>query len=187
MTLEYRKRLKRFNEPNHAHVLTFSCYRRYPLLLKDRTRRWLVEALDQARSKHNYAILAYVIMPEHAHVLVYPRKEQYDIADFLKSVKQSVSRKAKGYLLSNSPTWLQMLSVNTRRGRVFRFWQAGAGYDRNIRTTELLRKEIEYICNNPVRRRLACQPTEWTWSSASFNLEGKQGVLSIDTLGKPPH
>ena len=42
-----RKRRESSNEPGQAHELTFSCYRRMPLLSKDRTRQWLVDALDE--------------------------------------------------------------------------------------------------------------------------------------------
>ena len=97
-----RKLLRRFNLPGHAHELTFSCYRRIPLLSKDRSRQWFLEAVDAARRKHNFALWSYVVMPEHAHVLVFPKSDQYDISEFLKSVKQSVARRATIYLRSNA-------------------------------------------------------------------------------------
>ena len=61
-----RKTCKRYDIPGDAHALTFSCFHGQPFLSKDRTRTWLVEALDRARSKHSFHIWAYVIMPEHA-------------------------------------------------------------------------------------------------------------------------
>jgi len=36
--LRRRKRVRHFDEAGHAHFLTFSCYRRMPLLCKDRSR-----------------------------------------------------------------------------------------------------------------------------------------------------
>ena len=48
-----RKLLKTFNAPGHAHELTFSCFKRLPLLAKDRTRQWFVNALDRARRLHD--------------------------------------------------------------------------------------------------------------------------------------
>lgn len=38
-----------------------------PLLSRDRTRQWLVKALDTARGQRGLKFWAYVIMPEHAH------------------------------------------------------------------------------------------------------------------------
>ena len=42
------KRVKSYNTPGHAHELTFSCFRRLPLLNRDRTRQWLLDAIEQA-------------------------------------------------------------------------------------------------------------------------------------------
>jgi len=68
----------------------FSCFRRQPFLSKDRSRMWFVEALNRARETHRFHIWAYVIMPEHAHLLVWPTELVYDISDVLNSIKQSV-------------------------------------------------------------------------------------------------
>jgi putative transposase len=68
-----RKRCRRYDDPGHAHALTFSCYRRLPLLSKDQTRRWLIEAIDVARRLVHFDLWAYVIMPEHAHLLLAPQ------------------------------------------------------------------------------------------------------------------
>ena len=40
------------DDHGEPHFLTFSCDRRLPLLSKDRTRQWFVEALDPARAVH---------------------------------------------------------------------------------------------------------------------------------------
>ena len=73
----HRKRVKHFDIPGHAHLLTFSCFRRMPFLSKDRTRRWFLEALGAARSALEFDLWAWVIMPEHVHLLIYPRREGY--------------------------------------------------------------------------------------------------------------
>src|SRR6516225_4955404 len=64
-----RKRCRRYNEPGRAHELTFSCYRRLPLLSRDRTREWLIEAIQAARAQERFDLWAYVVMPEHVHIL----------------------------------------------------------------------------------------------------------------------
>lgn len=67
-----RKALQHFNDSAHAHELAFSCRHRWPLLNKDRSRQWVVEALDFARSRYDMELWAYVIMAEHVHALLYP-------------------------------------------------------------------------------------------------------------------
>src|SRR5882724_6933630 len=90
----HRKICKRYNDPRHAHALTFSCFKRQLFLSKDRSRRWLIEAIDRARLKHRFHVWAYVIMPEHAHLLIWPTEAKYDISEILNSIKQSVANRA---------------------------------------------------------------------------------------------
>ena len=140
-----RKTICHYNDQGHAHFLTFSCYRRLSLLSRERTRHWLIEAIIQAKEKYKYALWAYVIMPEHVHLVVYPLVQEYNISLFLKTLKQSVARKAKHYLEENNRDWLARLTVERGIRKVFRFWQTGPGYDRNInRRNELFEKFI--IC-----------------------------------------
>ena len=58
-----RKYRKAIDELGHAHELTFTCHRSLPLLGKDRTRRWFLEALDRTRQTMPLELWAYVIMP----------------------------------------------------------------------------------------------------------------------------
>lgn len=179
----FKKTVRHFNEAGHAHFLTFSCFGKLPLLKAERTRKWFVDAVAQAKSKHNYALWAYVIMPDHAHLLVFPLVTNYDIAAFLKSVKQSVARKAKHHLRDNHPSQLQRLTVRRGSREVFRFWQQGPGHDRNITCEQDIYEKINYIHNNPVRKGLVSDPTEWEWSSSSW-YSGKGGAqMAIDEMG----
>ena len=95
MEQKRRKTIKHYNNPGHAHFLTFSCYNQLPLLNRDRSRYWLITAVREAKEKHKYALWAYVIMPEHVHLLVYPLVQIYTISLFLKAVKLSVLEKGE--------------------------------------------------------------------------------------------
>jgi hypothetical protein len=46
-----QKRRRRYDEPGQPRELTFSCYRHYPFLIKERTRQWFCEALQAARAE----------------------------------------------------------------------------------------------------------------------------------------
>ena len=160
---------KRFNYPGHAHELTFSCYRGYKLLSKDRTRQWFVDSLCRARRKHNFDIWSYVLMPEHVHLTLCPCRDEYDISEILKSIKQPVARKAMNFLRRRNRRWLERLTVRHPNGEVERhFWQPGGGYDRNIFTMEALVGSIFYIHANPARRGLVACVTDWEFSSARW-------------------
>src|SRR5258706_15811899 len=129
----YRKLRKSLNQQAHAHELTFSCYKRLPLLSKDRTRQWFIEPLQRAQSRWHFELWAYVIMPEHAHVLLLPTEDDYDISMIVKAIKQPVARKALEFLRGNSPEWLAERAFPKSKSKVWhRFWEARGGVDGKI-------------------------------------------------------
>jgi len=173
-----------FNDSGHAHEFTFCCYHGYKLLSKDRTREWFVDALDRARRIYHFLLIAYVIMPEHAHLLTLPEAWEYETSRFLKSVKKGVSQRAMSLLRKEERSdWLERLTHRYPGGKVERrFWQPGGGYDRNIVTQKALLSSIRYIHANPVRRGLVQNPLDWEWSSARW-WEGDRDVkLAMDAI-----
>jgi putative transposase len=185
--VKHRKTCKRYNIPGHAHALTFSCFQRQPFLTKDRSRQWFVEAVDRAREKLPFHVWAYVIMPEHVHLLVWPTEAQYEISDVLNSIKQSVAKRALIYVRRHAPTFLSRMEDRQPNGDVhYRFWQRGGGYDRNVFEPNAACEQITYFHNNPLRRELCDKPEDWFWSSAADYLQLRQGPLRIDFASLPP-
>ena len=128
-----RKTRIAWNEPGHAHFVTFSCFQRLPLLTRNRTRRWVITSLEETRWKLDVALWAYVIMPEHVHVLLYPRQADYEMRLILVTLKRPVSDAAKRHLHeTDNRQWLDRLRVRYPSRDVFRFWQPGGGFDHNI-------------------------------------------------------
>ncbi|MEW6533065.1 MAG: transposase [Thermodesulfobacteriota bacterium] len=165
-TLMWYKRIKHFNLPGHVHFLTFSCYRRLPLLTNELWCSWLAESISRAVEKHNTALWAYVFMPDHVHLLVRPRNETYDISAFLRSVKISIGKRILSALRkSGSPLLLQLRGRERPADSQLRFWQAGPGYDKNIWTLEKAVEKANYCHRNPVARGLVTSPSDWKWSS----------------------
>ncbi len=112
-------------ELGHAYELTFSCYHRYQFLSRDRTRQWFVDALAEARRELPFDLWAYVIMPEHVHVLVYPRAKEATVGLIRSAIKEPVARKAIAYLKENAPEWLPKITVREGQRERRRFWQPG--------------------------------------------------------------
>jgi putative transposase len=183
-----RKQKVTYNMPGHAHFLTYSCYRRLPLLSGDRSRAWVVEVLQRVRHKLDFDLWAYIVMPEHVHLLIHPRQQAYRVENILAALKRPVSAQAKAYLESTHNTaWLEKLTVQEGSESVFRFWQAGGGYDKNLWSELPLLEIIDYIHANPVRRGLVEQPTDWMWSSARFWAGEASVPLRMDPLVEALH
>jgi len=163
-----RKRVKHFHEPGDLHELTFSCHDQRPLLTNDHWLHLLAKAVDAALANHKFHLHAFVFMPEHVHLLVYPCGEP-DIGAFLKAIKRPVSFRIKQELAATNRQLLDELTVQERPGVTsFRFWQEGPGYDRNLHHPDAIRHSLDYIHMNPVRRELARRPEDWKWSSARY-------------------
>src|SRR5690606_6590775 len=114
------------HEPGDLHELTFSCSRRLPLLTNDPWRRMLADAIDDAMIGHETRLVAFVFMPEHAHLLVLPGPDEARIDRLLKSIKRPAAGRIKRDLAGSGGRLLDRLTVRERPGvRRFRFWQEG--------------------------------------------------------------
>jgi len=171
--LPHRKRVQHFDLPGHVHELTFSCYQRRPLLTSDVWRALFCRCLDHALEQHGYQLFAFVLMPEHVHLLVWPKQSGSTIAELLKAIKRPFSSQVKAILQQHQSPLLASLTIRQRPGvTTFRYWQEGPGYDRNFVEPSAIMAAIEYIHLNPVRRKLCETAVDWPWSSANWYLNG---------------
>ena len=185
----HRKTIRHFHEPGDLHELTFSCYRRMPLLTNDDWREKLCRSIDKAVTRWNFRLVAFVLMPEHVHLLVYPTTAIVEIDNLLSAIKQPYSVKIKNLLIDAGSDLVERLTVQERPGKTaFRYWQEGPGYDRNLSSQKAVLAAIDYIHRNPIRRGLVDEVAHWKWSSARWYASDKQIVdPDLPTIhGLPP-
>jgi putative transposase len=145
----------------------------------------MVEAIKLSREKNPFDLWAWVIMPEHVHLVLLPSKN-VKIASIMTTMKQSISRRAINWLKKHSPRYLeQLLDAQPNGKQSHRFWQRGGGYDRNLRSTRDVHEKILYIHENPVKRGLSTTPDSWSWSSAKSWATGNDQPISIDRKSVP--
>ncbi len=151
--------LKRYQQTRQSHFVTFCCYHRRPLLTTDASRRTFEAALERVRHAFKLHVFAYVIMPEHVHLLL-SEPEQGLLSEALKSLKQSVSRRLIG--------------------DAEHFWQKRY-YDFNIRNYPQFVEKLKYIHRNPVKAGLCERPEDWEWSSFRHYATGHEGRVQIES------
>jgi putative transposase len=167
----HRKLVKHYHEPGDLHELTFSCYKRQPLLTNDAWREQLAHCINAAGEEHKMQLAAFVFMPEHVHLLVVPTASEPAIDLYLARIKQPFSKWVKQRLADTKSSLMNRLTVEERPGKTcFRFWQEGPGYDRNLTTPSVIEAAIDYLHMNPFRRGLVEGAVNWRWSSASWYL-----------------
>lgn len=163
------KTVKHQHEVGDFHELTFSCYRKLRLLTNDAWRKLLSEVIQSACDDESMELVAFVFMPDHVHLLVFPLQREPGISQYLAKVKQPFSGRIRGALEDTNSPLLKRLMIRERPGKyVFRFWQEGPGCDRNLFQPESIQASINYIHKNPLEKKLCKQATDWKWSSARY-------------------
>jgi putative transposase len=163
------KKVKHYHEPGDMHELTFSCFHQMKLLTNDAWRTILSRSIDDACSKIGCTLTAFVYMPDHVHLLIADIQAAEQVSDFLSLVKEPTSTQIHVQLQAANSRLCERLTVQERPGRmVFRYWQEGPGYDRNMQTKAAVEASMQYIHNNPVAAKLSLRNCDWKWSSARF-------------------
>ena len=175
----YRRTFKFHNNPGEAHYLTFSCFKKRHFLSRDRTRQYVIDALERSRARYGFDLWAFVIMSNHVHLLIYPPGDNDDMGKIEVAIKLSVSRRAMNYLRRHNPEGLRVLETG-QQDTPYRFWQQGNGYDENVASPEAIFEIIRYIHENPVRAGLCEEPADWQWSSAREWRKQGSGPLRLD-------
>ncbi len=130
-----------------------------------------------------YGYWAYVIMPEHVHLLIPPRDRNDEMRRILAALKAPASRAAKVFLQQEGDEeWFQRLTAKHGKRETFQFWQPGGGFDGNLWNEKTIEQVIDYIHANPVRRGLVERPTDWRWSSARAYAGDNEVPLRIDPV-----
>jgi REP element-mobilizing transposase RayT len=107
---------------------------------------------DGERKFHRYELHAYVVMPNHVHVLVTPKVAA---TRWLAPLKGFTAHQANELL--------------GRQGQAF--WQ-DESYDRLVRSETEFHRIQFYIEENPVKAGLISDPPQYLWSSAASRLKG---------------
>ncbi|MFH0958311.1 MAG: transposase [Pseudomonadota bacterium] len=170
---------KRYNESAHARYLTFGCFRRKHLFSDPVLADLFLKHLDHWRREQRITLLAYVVMPNHVHLLVHEDTDR-DLGKSLSILKRQFGHEALHYLKEKSQASALELTALDHGKIVYRFWQAGGGYDRNVFSDKAIRRAIEYIHNNPVKAGLVGHPEEYAWSSARFWVTGETKPIALD-------
>ena len=110
---------------------------------------------DGERRFHRYELHAYVVMPNHVHLLVTP-----------KVVATRWLGPLKGF------TAYQANKLLGRHGQAF--WQ-DESYDHLVRSGTEFERVRSYIEENPVKAALVSEAEQYPWSSAASRLKGGCG------------
>ena len=87
-----KERLRRYQTEGCLHLITFSSYQRLPYLHAAEARECFERSLEMVRVRYGLAVIAYVVMPEHVHLLV-SEPERCLLSAALHGLKLSVAKR----------------------------------------------------------------------------------------------
>ncbi|MDQ3821056.1 MAG: transposase, partial [Acidobacteriota bacterium] len=137
-------------------------------------------AIDEARKSGGFLLFAYVIMPDHMHLLT----NQADTsANVLRYIKGITGRKVVDYLKEkNYQSSLEKLRHEEwKRKHSYSLWQQEKNVFSLFSEAAFVQK-VNYIHANPVRAGLVERPVDYRWSSARIwqRCETDDEPLAVD-------
>jgi putative transposase len=125
-----------------TYAITSVTYERRSIFQVDTTAQLFLDTLQHYRREGHFKLHAFVVMPDHIHLLITPQKI---------TLERAVGMIKGGF--------------SHHLGAHFTVWQEGFR-DRRCRDAEEFRVKREYIHMNPVRAGLVLEPHHFRYSSA---------------------
>ena len=141
-------------ESSFFHIMVHGINQEY-IFNKEIYKKKYMNLLNEKKKKFNIEILAYCIMNNHAHLLIYT-DELKNMSEFMRSVN---TKYAQFYNSSEN-----------REGYVFR----GRFKSEAIKNENYLLTCIQYIHNNPVKAKIVNYPGKYQYSSYHLFQEKKE-------------
>jgi putative transposase len=172
-------------DPENLYFITTTAVNRTHLFLPKEHKQIIAHSLDYMRQKGWIKFFAFVIMPNHVHILV-RILTPFTLAGVMRDFKKYTSKQIAGHCLAENQQ--ELLSIMEEAGEVnkkskYKVWEDG--YDaRDVYSLGFLEQKLDYIHNNPCQPQwnLVDQPEDYRWSSACFYLQERPAIIEVDDL-----
>ena len=131
-----------------VYFVTTDTWQKHPVFINTALANIVVEQILSCRDRGFYKPHAFVVMPDHLHVLLTPG-ESTTIEKAIQMIKGGSAHR-----------------IGLEKPNKFPIWHAGF-HDRWMRNAEEYRRSKKYIEQNPVEAKLVDRPEDYVFSSAS--------------------
>jgi REP element-mobilizing transposase RayT len=169
--------------PESLYFVTITAVRHAHLFQRDVMRRLLVDYLDSLRGRKQIEQYAFVIMPNHLHIIIrcLPPETLADIIRNYKSI--AADRLIRQYEAENKHEALQFLATPAAQSdkQHYQVWEEGYNA-KEIFSPDFLIQKMTYIHNNPCQPHwnLVGKPEDYLWSSARYYLLNQPAIIPLD-------
>ena len=174
-------------DPNHLYFVTTRAVQYRHLFKRDVTKRLIIDSLDCMRLRERFQLYAFVIMPNHLHVIIQCHAED-PLAAVVRDLKKHIAnRLIRQYRAEGNQSVLDYLASVVARPNKQQHQVWEAGYDaRDVFSPGFLRQKMTYIHNNPCQPHwnLVEHPADYIWSSARFYLREEPAIIPVDNANQ---
>jgi len=172
-------RNKKLYHNSNIFFITTTCYEWLHLFTIGNSMQILSESLNFCANKYHAAILGYVLMPNHIHLILYFPTGIKRI-DFMRDFKKFTSTKVRQEIEKYQPQKLEGL-LYQKGNQVFKVWKDRFD-ELYLESRELVEVKLNYIHNNPLQSHwnFVKQPEDYGYSSANFYTQGIQNMVRVD-------
>jgi putative transposase len=169
--------------PDHLYFVTTNAVQHRHLFKRDILKRVVVDSLDCMRLRERLKLYAFVIMPNHLHVIIQCRAQD-PLADVTRDLKKHIAdRLIRHYRVEGNQSALDFLAsaVTKPDKQQHKVWEDGYNA-KDVFSPQFLRQKMTYTHDNPCQPhwRLVEQPEDYAWSSARFYLLGEPALIPLD-------
>src|SRR5215813_12823068 len=154
------------SKDNLLYFITAVTHDRLPEFQTDKLKQVLAAAFNEARISSGIKIFAYVIMPDHHHIITDGRRKASEVLRYLNGIS---ARRVISYLKeSGFESSLEKLRRNGSVGdHQYSLWEHHSNTFL-ITSESMLTKKAFYIHQNPVEEGLIEDSAEYAFSSFRF-------------------
>jgi putative transposase len=175
---------KRKYYQGNAYYITTSVNKFVKIFKEKRYIDIILKNIKFYKRKYNFKLLAYVIMPDHLHLLIFPKQDSVEeVSNLMGDFKRFTSRSLRKQMEEDEKTtWLKLfkLDVPKKKNWEYQIWQERFD-DLAIYTPTIAKVKINYIHNNPVRKGLVERPEDYLYSSARNYVLDDHSIIEVDT------
>jgi putative transposase len=169
-------------DPSQLYFITTTAANHAHFFERDMVRRILVDALYFISSMNKVSLYAFVIMPNHVHVIIQCPLE-CPFKDWTRAFKTSTAQLiVRLHQVEGNQAALDKLAAMVARPdkQKYKVWEDGY-FAENIFSPEFLTQKLDYVHNNPLQDhwRLAETPEDYPWSSARFYARGEPTLIPV--------
>jgi putative transposase len=170
--------MPRYNHKDFADFncffITTSIFNKEHLLLDENICKMIVENFVFYNKKYNAKLLAYVLMSNHIHFVIWFDKEeeaQSPVSEYMRDFKKYLSTQIIKYLEKNRGEFLRKFICVIKK-QDYKIWEDN--FDGvHLYTKKVCEEKIDYIHDNPVKAELVKFPEDYKYSSAKFYFSDK--------------